>query len=108
MRPDVKLESLNLKATSYQSWLGSIQVNLSNDESSPVFQNSDPEMEYVSEETIDLSDVDIRSVGIIFRYEYIDSLLFYDGNNQLVEVYDPQGFSAEQHSANPTDRYARE
>jgi len=48
--------------------------------------------------------VDIRSVAIIFEYEYIDSLLFYDGNNKLVESYDPNGFIGGQNNANWNDR----
>jgi len=111
MSPEAKIQSLEFKSTSskeVESWLGSVKVNLTNGESSPIFENSkhDPTL-WERQETIEFDqNVSIRSVDSTFLYEYIYALQFYDGNEELAQEYVASAIpDYEEYVYDPSSRY---
>ena len=80
MTPDAKIQSLDVKVARMRDSLGSVKVNLSNGESSPVFEHSTIK-DFITESTISIDpNVSIRAVDSVFDADFIYSLLFYDSS----------------------------
>jgi len=89
MSPDAKIQSLDVKVAWVRDSLGSVKVNLSNGESSPVFEHP-TNKDFISffnngditeSRPINLDpNVSIRAVDSVNEFNFVYSLLFYDSS----------------------------
>jgi len=89
MSPDAKIQSLDVKVARMRDSLGSVKVNLTNGESSPVFEhptNKDfigffNNGNITESKPINLDpNVSIRAVDSVNEFNFVYSLLFYDSS----------------------------
>jgi len=89
MTPDAKIQSLDVKVARMRDSLGSVKVNLTNGESSPVFEhptNKDfigffNNGDITESRPINLDpNVSIRAVDSVNEFNFVYSLLFYDSS----------------------------
>ena len=98
MNPDVFIESIEFKSRhEYSHYVSSVKVNLSNGESSPVFENSDWTQHSKHETIVFDPSTTIRAVEAFdvdhHTGSYVYRIRFMDGAGEEVYAYNPSNMT---------------